>query len=818
MKTTLISIVHRKGAGYLAAVLGIAVVTALGAPVHGQLDDTIMALVLLVVVLVVATLWGRGPGMVTAVLGTLSYNCFRLPTMHALYSIDSFTMAQPQTWIALAAFFITASTVGHLSITAKRRAAEAEVERQAARLASAYNRSLIEASLDPLVTIGLDGKITDVNAATETVTGHSRLQLIGTDFSDYFTDPEQARAGYQQAFRDGFVRDLALELRHRDGHITSVLYNASVYRDDSGRVLGVFAAARDITERKRAEEALRESESNLRRAQEVAHIGSWYLDIPHNRLTWSDEVFRIFGVPIGTALTYEAFLATVHPDDRDAVEQAWTAALHGAPYDIEHRIVVGGAVRWVRERAEVEFDRDGHPVEGIGIVQDITERKRAEEEIRALNAELEQRVMARTAELQAANALKDELLRREQAATAELAAALKREREIGFEIQQTLLLDHLPMDALGLRVAALTIPSQQIDGDFYYCYKHRHQCLDLIVADVMGKGIPAALLGAATKSHFLEALCHLMAVCKNAKLPEPKDIVTLAHAEMVQHLIALESFVTLCYARLDVDQRRLDVVDCGHTGIIHFHAHTDLWNIVYGDNLPLGIRPGELFDQISVPLEPGDLLLFYSDGITETRNTAGDLFGVERLVECVQINRDLEPESMVEAIRKAVFAFSESDQLSDDLTCVAIRVGEQQPPLRYAEIDIRSDLHDLRRARAFVRAVCRDLPSAPLDADSVAALELAVNEAASNIMKHAYHGRADQWIHLEAEAFSGKVTVRLYHQGEPFDPSTVAPPALDGSQESGFGMYLIAQSVDDVRYARDAHGRSCVALVKVRKS
>ena len=179
---------------------------------------------------------------------------------------------------------------------------------EALRLASAYNRSLIEAALDPLVTIGPDGRITDVNAATEAATGHPRAALIGTDFSDYFTDPEKARAGYRQVFHEGFVRDYALELRHRDGHLTSVLYNASVYRDSGGRVIGVFAAARDITARKQAEEALRESEANLNRAQEIAHLGSWHLDVARDRLTWSDEVFRIFGVPRGTALTYEAFL------------------------------------------------------------------------------------------------------------------------------------------------------------------------------------------------------------------------------------------------------------------------------------------------------------------------------------------------------------------------------------------------------------------------------------------------------------------------------------------------------------------------------
>ena len=651
MKATWVSIGQRRGAGYLAAVVGIAAVIAICAPLHDQLSTTTVALALVLAVLFIATLWGRGPGIVAAVFGMLCFNFF-LPPLY------TFTIANPEKWVALAAFFITASTAGHLSVTAKRRAAEAEAGRQAARLASLYNRSLLEASLDPLVTIGPDGKITDVNAATEKVTGHTRVELIGTDFSDYFTEPEKAQAGYQQVFRDGFVRDYALELHHCDGHLTSVLYNASVYRDDRGTVRGVFAAARDITERKRAEEALRETEK--------------------------------------------------------------------------------------REEAR------------------------------------------------------------------------KREIEIGFNIQQMLLLNTPPRDVPGFRVAALTIPSQRIDGDFYDFFTHTNQCLDVIVADVMGKGIPAALLGAATKSQFLEALSHLIALSQPGKLPEPKDIVMLAHAEMVQQLITLENFVTLCYARLDLNERRLALVDCGHTGVIHFRATTSLCTMVHGNNLPLGIRAGEIYEQIFVAFEPGDVLLFYSDGVTEARNTAGELFGAARLADCVRSNGAREPEALVEAIRQTVCTFAESDQLTDDLTCVAIKVEERQLPLTRAELELRSDLSELRRARAFVRAVCSALPGPSLAADRVAALELAVNEATSNIMKHAYHGRTDQRIHLEAETFPDQVVIRLHHIGDPCDPSRVAPPALDGSQESGFGLYLITQSVDDVRYYGDARGRHCIALVKRR--
>lgn len=125
----------------------------------------------------------------------------------------------------------------------------------ATKQASGYARSLIEASLDPLVTISPEGKITDVNEATIKVTGMPREKLVGTDFSTYFTEPEKAREGYQQVFKEGFVTDYPLTIRHADGMSTiDVVYNASVYKDEKGNVLGVFAAARDVTKLKHAEE------------------------------------------------------------------------------------------------------------------------------------------------------------------------------------------------------------------------------------------------------------------------------------------------------------------------------------------------------------------------------------------------------------------------------------------------------------------------------------------------------------------------------------------------------------------------------------
>ena len=153
------------------------------------------------------------------------------------------------------------------------------------RAASSYARSLLEASLDPLVTISADGKIMDVNTAAERVTGIGRERLVGSDFSDYFTEPEKARAGYLQVFSRGEVTDYQLAIRHASGRITEVLYNASIYRDEAGNVAGVFAAARDVTRlnelvaelerhRNKLEYLVGQRTAELVRAKEAAEVAN----------------------------------------------------------------------------------------------------------------------------------------------------------------------------------------------------------------------------------------------------------------------------------------------------------------------------------------------------------------------------------------------------------------------------------------------------------------------------------------------------------------------------------------------------------------
>ncbi|MDO8988100.1 MAG: EAL domain-containing protein [Sideroxyarcus sp.] len=150
-------------------------------------------------------------------------------------------------------------------------------------------------------------------------------------------------------------------------------------------VLGILGTTLSTvnSQRNHARILLERNERNLKRAQQISKVGSWELDIPRNELEWSEEAYRIFGIPQGAKLTLEKFLGFIHPDDKEKMLSAWQAALQGAPYDIEHRIVVGGGTKWVREQATLDFDKPGgKPVFALGTVHDISEHKAEEAALR----------------------------------------------------------------------------------------------------------------------------------------------------------------------------------------------------------------------------------------------------------------------------------------------------------------------------------------------------------------------------------------------------------------------------------------------------
>src|SRR3989339_516198 len=257
------------------------------------------------------------------------------------------------------------------------------------------------------------GKFIVWNKHSEELFYYKKKESIGKlEPKDLHTSIADAKKVIRAAKEKG-IFDGDIKLKRKDSSLVDTHLVVIPHRDERGVIVNYYGFGEDITERKHAEKLLQGShhemekrvqertrelkESNkaieiikdaLNRAQTVAHIGSWNLNTIKNVLTWSDETYRIFGLEIGSPLDYEKFLKIVHPDDREYVSKSWQYALQKGLYKIEHRIIVDGSVKWVREIAQVELDKKGKAISGIGTVQDITEYKQQEESLRKLQEEL----------------------------------------------------------------------------------------------------------------------------------------------------------------------------------------------------------------------------------------------------------------------------------------------------------------------------------------------------------------------------------------------------------------------------------------------
>lgn len=247
-------------------------------------------------------------------------------------------------------------------------------------------RSMFDRAVEGIYRSTPAGRFEIVNPAFARICGFDSPEQVLREVTDIgrqlYVRPEDREFIRAELASTGEIRNREVEFRRFDGELIWTLFNAQAVRDAAGAIVAYEGTVLDITDRRQAEELLRKTEMNLNRAQAVAGVGSWYLNVRSHALEWSAETYRIFGIAEGTPMTHEAFMACVHPDDRDLLARSWEAATAGAPYDIEHRIVAQGELRWVRERAEMVSDAAGNIVGGIGTVQDVTDRKRAEEALR----------------------------------------------------------------------------------------------------------------------------------------------------------------------------------------------------------------------------------------------------------------------------------------------------------------------------------------------------------------------------------------------------------------------------------------------------
>jgi len=250
----------------------------------------------------------------------------------------------------------------------------------------------------------------------------------------------------------------------------------------------------------------------------------------------------------------------------------------------------------------------------------------------------------------------------------ELARARAHETDLGARVRQTLLLGEPPAMHPGLEIAAFSVPGTELEGDFYDFFPHGAGCLDIVMGDVRGRGLTAALIAAATKNHLLRIL-HRGAL----KGISPAQIVTQVHDAVGGQFLGQSTYETLCYARLDTEERRLDYVDCGHTPTLRWEAATQKVGLLQGDNMPLGVSQYENYRQLSLSFAPGDQFLFYSEGVTGAKDEGGKEYGADRLTALLKAHGTDAPETLIAQVQADMDACAPGPQPAP-VTCVAVRV------------------------------------------------------------------------------------------------------------------------------------------------
>ncbi|WP_455211166.1 PAS domain S-box protein [Kaarinaea lacus] len=241
-----------------------------------------------------------------------------------------------------------------------------------------------------------DGKIIEINDSFEHITGYNKREAIGrtTLELNIYADPRERQRLIDQLRDTRSVKDFPWSLRTKTGELRDCLISSEVFA--FGEEVYMVSVIRDITNTKIAEQALRSSESSLRKAQEIANLGNWSINLQTNEVTWSDNLYRIYGFNKGdyNGDVWDIIFQTIHPEDRAKLDDALRhIKLASKPkWQMDYRIIrPDGELRYLWSNGEFLYDDNGKPVKVVGIVQDVTERELNQQELQRSRTELKQR-------------------------------------------------------------------------------------------------------------------------------------------------------------------------------------------------------------------------------------------------------------------------------------------------------------------------------------------------------------------------------------------------------------------------------------------
>lgn len=545
------------------------------------------------------------------------------------------------------------STITQESPPADSRVCELEARIRQLELTEQRFRSLLESAPDAIVIVDSMGQIAMVNAQTEQIFGYSREELIGQSIETLV--PERFR-GIHRHHRAAYAerphtREMGagVELfgRRRDGSEFPAEISLSPRRTEEGDL--VFCAIRDITRRKLAEQALRESEERFDLAVRGTDAGIWDWDLRSGRLYLSPRWKGMLGYEDGEiAESFAEWETRLHPADRQRALTAVQDYLAGKTdeYELEHRLKhKDGSYRWILARGAAVRDASGTPYRMVGSHIDITE-------------------------------LKDTL-------------AVLHDRDVQMVAAQQIqkhLLPQRPPEVPGIDVLGASFPAEFAAGDHFDYFLMPDGALAVVIGDVTGHGFGPALIMASV---------HTLIRALSQRYCDVSDILHHANRFLCEET-AEHFFATVLFARIDTGSRRLEYASAGHPPAYVFDRQGAIKARLESTGIPLGIYLNETTPMGSpVDLDDGDLVFMLTDGAIEIRSPGGEPFGVERAIDCVRRHREKPPAEIIEQLYRAVVQFSQKESPDDDVTAVVLKIGPR-PAEREAASDAEAVLRTLR--------------------------------------------------------------------------------------------------------------------------
>lgn len=686
---------------------------------------------------------------------------------------------------------------------------ELTVQHQAVLDSDSRKSAILEAGLDCFITTCDRGLIVDFNRSSERVFGYAADEVRGLPLSEVII-PHELRAKHEQGMQrwqltgEGPILHKRIETMamRRSGETFPI--ELTVVPFSSGERTYFAGFIRDISLHKSLEKQRKQLEEKQQQMMDDLAARQFAID-QHAAVSIAAHdgtiIYANQRLQDLSGYTADELLGKTHSllksglQDEAFYREMWHTILSGRVWHGEYaNRSKDGQIYWVAGTIVPMPNEHGKPNQFISIQTSITQQKRTEQQLDLYQEELLQ------------------LLDQYRAAEVEIGRRRAREMMVGAQIQRTLLFGQIPKEQGPLRIATFTQPSQDIDGDFYEFFIFDDNTFDIIIGDVMGKGVPAALMGAAVKQQLNRSAASLLSQNPVAGYkPSPEDIVGDLQQRIGKDLHQLDAFVTLSYLRIDAATGMATLVDAGHLPVIQ--ATDTGTRLLQGDNLPVGVIEDETYRQSTFPIAGGDILFIFSDGITEARNAEREEFGIERLADLVQQMHaaHVPPTMIVQNIRWHVNEFENHAAPLDDRTCVALQLG------RDMAVDTQAKQFELPRALDQLTPLRKQIEEAGaranLDETAIQSLVIAAFEAATNIVRHTPPRLVDATIHCALHIQPQRLELDLHYLGSAFTPLDFEPD-FSGESEGGFGLYIIRNSVNEVEYTSPVDGICRIHLVK----